>query len=337
MSIRISVYSLVLISLCISLQSCKEDSSVMSHSDIDLSIQRLDQIVFDESETKIVESYPAFSEIYFSNIINSEAPLSQQDPQSLNAFRSDEFISELKASTDSLYIDLAEVKQELAAGLNLFQQATGEDQLPELYTFIGGLTYQCFLFDDQGKEGLAIGLDMFLGNAFPYERLSKRNPAFSSYLSRSFNRDHLVKKAMETLVEDRMGRAPGNRMLDQMIHNGKKAYILEQVLPFVSDTIIMEYSQQQLEWCEQNQQAIWSYLLRENLFYETDFKKISKLINPSPSSPGMPSEAPGRTANFIGWKIVKEFMRRNPEVTLNELIVWSDYQSLLDKSKFKPS
>lgn len=336
MSGHLFQYSALFFCLCLIISSCKEEASMVPESDMDIHIQRLDKIVFEVPQTDIIKRFPEFSSIYFSSIVNRPESELAPNQNSLDAFQSDVFIQELKSKTDSIYTDLTDIKKELAASFDLFAQATGDTEVPNLYTFIGGLSYQCFLFDDGGTEGLGIGLDMFLGDAFPYQQLSTGNPAFSSYISRSFNRDHLSKKVMETIVEDRIGRAPGNRMLDYMIHNGKVSYILEQILPFISDTIIMDYSQDQLDWCEQNQTEIWSHFLRENLFYETDFRKINKLINPSPNSPGMPDQAPGRTANFIGWKIVKEFMLRNPQISMNDLILWSDYQSLLEKSKYKP-
>jgi hypothetical protein len=50
----------------------------------------------------------------------------------------------------------------------------------------------------------------------------------------------------------------------------------------------------------------------------------------------MPPESPGRTANWIGWQIVKSYMRRNPANTLDDLILEKDAQAILDASKYKP-
>lgn len=50
----------------------------------------------------------------------------------------------------------------------------------------------------------------------------------------------------------------------------------------------------------------------------------------------MPKAAPGRTANFIGWQIVKAFMEKYPKTTLEELINMHDSQIFMEKSKYKP-
>ena len=82
---------------------------------------------------------------------------------------------------------------------------------------------------------------------------------------------------------------------------------------------------------------MWAYFLDENLLYSTEWQKVRKYVDYSPSSPGMPPEAPGRTANWIGWKIIESFMKRNPEVSMQELVGMMDAQELLDRSKYKPA
>ena len=62
----------------------------------------------------------------------------------------------------------------------------------------------------------------------------------------------------------------------------------------------------------------------------------NKYINTSPNSPGMPDQAPGRTANYIGLQIVKAYMKRFPETTIPELLAIQDVQKIMDLSRYKP-
>ena len=50
----------------------------------------------------------------------------------------------------------------------------------------------------------------------------------------------------------------------------------------------------------------------------------------------MPQESPSRIAYYIGYKIINSFMQNNREVTLDELMNYTDYNSILNKSKYKP-
>ena len=176
----------------------------------------------------------------------------------------------------------------------------------------------------------------FLGSTYPYGAYNPGNPNFSDYLTRTFNRDHLVFKTLLPLVEDLVGEPNGSRLLDLMIHNGKKMYIMDHILPLTPDSVKWEVTASQVEWLKGNELEMWAYFLQEDLLYSSKWLDITKYVNYSPSSPGMPPEAPGRTANWLGWQIVKAYMKRNPEQSFQDLINLKDAQQLMDLSRYKP-
>jgi len=124
-------------------------------------------------------------------------------------------------------------------------------------------------------------------------------------------------------------------LLDIIIRNGKMLYVLEKILPESDKDVILEYRPEEYQWCKENEIALWSHLLKEDLLYETDYKKINKLINPSPGAKGIPREAPGGVANYIGWRIVQNYMRKSND-SLIELMYKTNAQDILDKSVYKP-
>ena len=50
----------------------------------------------------------------------------------------------------------------------------------------------------------------------------------------------------------------------------------------------------------------------------------------------MTIESPSRIAYYIGYKIVKNYMQKNRDIKLKELMHESDFMSILNKSKYKP-
>ena len=177
---------------------------------------------------------------------------------------------------------------------------------------------------------------MFLGSDFPYEQINPSNPAFSNYLARFYTTEFIAKKIAEVLIEDKLPPPTKSDFLSLMIWGGKKLYLTQQLLPSKSDDYIIEYTPEQYQWCQENESQIWSFFFEKNLFYETDIRKFNKLIAPAPTSPGMPQESPGRTANYIGWQIVKKYMDNNPDLDIDDLIDEEEAQSILDGSKYKP-
>lgn len=341
----IQLFILFLITLLI---SCDSDSKVIapdvSNIDIDLEVQRFDEALSNIDTLNIHQSYvelnqrfPELTELYFKRLV----PLYNNNQDSfyhnLKGFLTDKRIRSIATTTQETYPDLNFLNKEITSALKFYKYYFPNKVLPEFYSFYSEFSYQPIIFNGRlDKDAIGIGLDMFLGNDFDYKSIDPTNPVFSSYLARTYNKEHLTKKTIDVLVEDIVGQPPGKRFIDQMINRGKKTFVLKMLLPFVHDSIIHEYTQEQLSWVDKNELQIWDFFLEQNIMYETNHFKITKYLDYSPSSKGMPTESPGRTGSYMGYKIVEAFMNRNEDVTVQELINYKDSQQLLERSKYKP-
>ena len=282
------------------------------------------------------DQYPAFARLYTDQLLNArdETRLVAE----LELIGTDTSYQKLYDEVQQRFSETAEVEKELSQAIENYMAVFDipKNQQPAIYTLISGFAYQCFVFDDEEKTGIGVGLDMFLGDDFPYKDVDPKNPIFSQYRIRTYNQDHLAKKVVEVLVEDQMLPPDKGDFLSLMVWGGKKLYLMDQVLNFKSDSIVMEYTSEQLAWCRANEPAIWNHFFEQDLFYETNAQKFTKLVAPSPHSPGMPKEAPGQTGNYMGWQVVKSYMKRNPDTSIKELLAMRDSQKILDGAKYKP-
>lgn len=234
-----------------------------------------------------------------------------------------------------VYPDINEFKPEFEQAFKFYKYYFPEKPTPDVTTFVSEYVIGAFIY---GNDQLAVGLDMFLGSDYPYQTYNPGNSNFSGYLSRTYNKDHLVSRTMNSLIDDLVGPPPGPRLLDQMVHNGKKRYILSQLLPYAPDSVIFEHAGKQMKWLEvpSNEVQMWEVFVKENFLYSSKSREIAKYINPSPTSPGMPLESPGNTGTYIGYKIIEKYMERFPETTLQGLIKERNAQKILTGSKYKP-
>lgn len=113
-------------------------------------------------------------------------------------------------------------------------------------------------------------------------------------------------------------------------------YLTKRMLPNQPDSLIFGYTPQQYKWCQRNENNIWTYLIENKLLFTTNLLDINKMINDAPFTSGFSRESPGRTAVWIGYRIVEQFMERNQEYTLDDLMKVNDYQYILNKAKYKP-
>ena len=347
----IKLRSVFLFGICLLIGSCtsnqREPLPDISKIQIDFKLIRFEQELFQldtnslESELlKLSDKYPEFTNLFFEEILSIKKQTDTTYADYLNGVK--QFISNpevilLNELVQKTFSKDDHLEKGLERSLQLMKYYFPQEKEPIFYTLISEFSYGNFIFLESNKQdGIGIGLDFFLGNSFDYTKIDPRNPAFSTYLNRSFNKDHLLKKAWDVWIEDRLGNPSNGRLLDYIIQRGKKLYTLTKLLPEIQDSVLFEFTPKQLEWCNKNKVEIWSYFLAENLLYSTELLKFNKLVNPSPNSPGMPPEAPGQTGSYIGYQIILSYVKRHPKLTLLDLWKIRDSQTLLNDSKFKP-
>ncbi len=310
-------------------------------------IIRYDRLIFgiEKSNIKrefeaIKTDFPAMTDIYFGKVLEMPGYKTNDSIfyKELKTFITDSSMVNLFDLCEKEFGEMDEIKLEFA---NIFAKAKkmySGIEIPKVYSCISGFAIQRFLFNDNSGEALAFSLDMFLGDRFDYSRLERGQGTFSDYFVRTYNKDYLVKKVLELWLEDVIGSDDNERAIDKMINKGKKIFFIKQLMPDIQDTILLDYSKEQLEWLKNNEQELWSYMIKKNLFYTTSDYEIKRLISPGPNSQalGMPRKSPGMTGVYIGYRIVSSYMNRYREKTIEDLLKDKNAQKIMSKSGFKP-
>jgi hypothetical protein len=121
-----------------------------------------------------------------------------------------------------------------------------------------------------------------------------------------------------------------------MIDGGKLLYYMDAIFPDTHDSIKSCYTGEKLNWAEENEKQVWAFIVQNELLYTTDFKTQSNLIQDGPFTTGLSNESPARLGQYIGWKIIRAYMSRHPETSLQDLIEIDDAQLILQNSGYKP-
>jgi len=326
--------------------SCSDDNSEktpdVSNISVDFKVRRFenelfkaDTLYFAKELAQIKEKDPEFAEIYFNQILGANDPhiAPQGEEKYLIGFTHFKEVRKLYDTIQHLYADFKPIEADFQNAFKYFAYYFPGKSTPSITTFISEFSLGNFIY---GENNLAVGLDFYLGSTYPYQQKNPQNPNFSAYLTRTFNAEHLVSKTLQPLVDDLVPQPETDHLLALMIREGKKLYIQEKLLPDTPDSILMEVTRQQWDWLVENEKEIFAYFVQESLFYDSNWQKIRKYVEYSPNSPGMPVEAPGRTGAWLGWQIVKAFMKKNPSITLTELTQKVDSKQFLTESAYKP-
>ena len=310
----------------------------VSGVDVDLRVRRFDQdlrrAALDSTANGaevLAEAYPAFFYGVFTRVMGLPDGVAGYDSALVAAFRVQPSLRNLLDSVTAAFPEDPDAswRADLEQAFRYARHYLPEQPTPEVVTYVselslGNLTY--------GEGLVGTGLDFYLGAGFPgYSR-----EVFPEYLQRSMNADHVASRAVEAWLTNLLGEAPGQRMVDRMVHNGKLLFLKSRLLPHVADTAVLVFSEPQLRWLRDNEAQMWTHYLDEDLLYETSAKRIGKHVGVSPNAPGMPPEAPGGGANWVGMRMVEAYMRRHPETTMRELIDLRDAQAVMTEGRYKP-
>ena len=127
-----------------------------------------------------------------------------------------------------------------------------------------------------------------------------------------------------------------DNLLNNMIYEGMLMYFTKRLIPNQPDSLIFGFSPQQMRWCKQNESEMWAYLIEHKMLFNADSFTIKKFVNDAPFTHNFTRESPGRAAVWLGYRIVERFMERNKDYTLSMLMAETDYQKILNRSKYNP-
>jgi hypothetical protein len=185
--------------------------------------------------------------------------------------------------------------------------------------------------------GLAIGLQQFAGKDFEPYQAAAFQQMFPGYISRRFSKEYITASCMKAVVQDLFpDKSKALPLVEQMIEKGKQWYLLDKFLPITADSIKTGYTQQQLDWCKENEGLIWSYIVKNEDLNSLNPEVIQTYIGEGPFTQGLSQElSPGNIGQWIGWQIVKKFVSKNSGLTPEE-VMNTPAREILEKAKYKP-
>lgn len=176
-----------------------------------------------------------------------------------------------------------------------------------------------------------ISLDTYLGKDHKFYT------DFDAYLLTDFEPERMVVDLAEHFAAQKTMVPQDRSFVSQMVYWGKIMYVKEQLLPKVSKALLMGYTQEQLDWVESNEAQVWKYFVEGKYLFDNDVKLVARFIQRAPFSKfylELDQESPGSIGVFIGWQIVRSYMKNN-NVTLQEMVL-QDGSTIFEQSKYKP-
>ncbi|MCW3084306.1 MAG: hypothetical protein JWP12_1672 [Bacteroidetes bacterium] len=326
--------------LLLAMASCKHNRLDVDVSEIkitDFKINRLEQDLFkmDTSDiagaTKTMQAkYGPFYTTFISGILNNGGLRDSAYTYRVKQFITDRDMLETYHETQKVFPTTDTLKEQLTDLFRHFNYYFPQRPLPAVVTMISGYNYAVVTPDST----LAIGLEMYLGSNCPFYQML----ALPKYKTAFMNKENIVPDAARAWM---MKEFPYNMdksdFLSEIVYVGKIMYLTDALLPAkINDTTKIQYTGKQMEYCVQNEFNVWSYFAAQKLLYSTDQAEIMKFTSDAPFTSALSKESAPRIGYWIGWQIVRQYIKNNPDVTIDQLMKESSAQKILEKAKYKP-
>ena len=250
----------------------------------------------------------------------------------LNDFVSDPIVHRVYDITDSLYHDLSWLEQDLGDAMAKAHEACPEMGYRFFYTLItadfGNYANRIFC----NSTDIVISIDCYtLGEVEELQMFG-----VPTYITNLCTREHILPDCMATAAREYIELPEGDlTFLDHAIAEGKTLYFLDQVLPSVPDTIKIRYTKEQLDWMKENEENVWGWLIQNDVLFCTDLSKLRNLLDEAPKTNAFGDGSAPRTGAYIGWQIVKQYMKKTG-ATMSELFHETDSRKILETSGWRP-
>jgi hypothetical protein len=278
---------------------------------------------------KMLSAYDGFYEGYLNNLNICRGTKDSVYAREIAHFVNDPSNRELVSECNKVFPDINDIESGLEGAFRHYRFYFPNRKLPVPVAGFTSLNYNMSVYDSL----IAFSLEMYLGRDSKLYDMAQV-PMFKRI---TMNRENIVPDFVKGWM---MNEYPFNSnkddLMSEMIYQGKIVYMIDALLPDADDTLKIGFTRKQLEWCKRNEANMWGFLLKNQLLFSTTAMDISQFVNEAPFTRGFVKDSPGRTGVWLGWNIVKSYMKKNPKTSLQQLMEMNDAQALLNASGYKP-
>lgn len=318
---RCLLYPIIFVLLLIT--GCSSDPLDVDVSDVelDLEFERFEQKMFEVTSAdemtslnkELIDFGGELYEFYVFEMLRSGSVYDDSIGTYLYYFVSD---SSMKMAYEDISAEFRSFETEKEQIIDMFKHLKyhlPDVPIPEkVITYNSAFNYGVISTDTK----IGIGLDMYLGQ---FNRIIKQL-GFPVYMKEKMEKEYLpIDVAHSWLATNILGDNPDDTFLKSMIYYGKLCYVIDAMMPDLPDHLKVRYTEEEYDWALASEANIWQYLKDMNWIYTTEMKVKLRFFEEAPTTVGIEG-SPGRIGRFMGWQMIRQYMEKNEEVTVLDLI-----------------
>ena len=222
--------------------------------------------------------------------------------------------------------DLTKLEQSFARAFDGIIRLYPDFRPPRIVAGFSGLRNDMVVTDSL----VVISLESFIGPQALYR------PDQPEYMLPRFAPEYVVPNVIRFL-SNRFNKVDFTRdsFTADMIFFGKSLEFSRAVLPHVEDSLIIGYTNREMQNAYEHQELIWAHIIDRELLNSENPAVNAKYFGERPYVGEISGDCPGRIGQWLGWRIVELYRINHPDVSLQELMENDKAGEILRGSKYR--
>lgn len=280
---------------------------------------------------ELQKKYGDFFNFYVDNIISIGTPETAKFQSNYADFINWARLNTIISSVENVFPKEVNLEPLFEEGFKHYKYYFPKDSLPKIITIIAGYHESVFPTDNL----LAFSLEKYLGTQY-----------YNLYESFGIQRYNWVRMSKESLPVDYFRalinlRYPKtedieDNLLNEMIYRGRNQFFLKSMMPSLPDSLLWGYTDVQYRWVEYYESNIWTYLVDRKLLFDRTPLAIRNLTGEGPYTNAFGNQSAPGAASYCGYRIVCNYMKNHPDVTLQQLMTTKNFNEIYSKARYNP-
>lgn len=304
------------------LQACNDNSLLVDLGDksVNLEVVNVDSLVINTSEDELTTLHLQLKETLgapyiYEATMNTRHPENDELPNALKDFYDSESIKsiwkQILILNDKISFQIIKLEQALSYLKYHFPNTPSPKKLVFMNNLFSGI--QCT------DSAVFVGLERYIDGDSKIVQ-SIPNDQLYQWQKDEMDIAFLARDIVQKWIQVQFFEERDEHLAYHTVQAGKVLYLLQAAFPKEDDAFIMRYSQDEINWANKNELPFWEYLVREEMLFKNNVREKSNFLNEGPYTVGLPEKGPARLGQFLGMKMVNQYMKANKALSLQELL-----------------
>ncbi len=274
------------------------------------------------AQQKMSLDFPQGTKLLIEDVLGLGLATDPSVHEKLYAYYSDSTLMKLMEDAENKYMDMSGIEKQLTDGFRRLKKEVPEIAIPRFYAQISALNQSVVV----GDSLLGFSIDKYMGEDYPLYR-----KYYYAYQRRTMNPERIVPDCLTFYLFSYypFRWLAGHRSLsDILMHQGKVYWVVKNLLKLSANGEVLGYTDEEQEWCEENEKKIWAWMKTKGHLSTTDPMIIRAYTHADPSAVFGRLQVPPVVGVWLGMQQIDRFMKQHPKMTIKELLEYNSFEKM---------